>query len=106
MIMDKVLGKKGMKGNQGGGDDSATDNNGTIYKEVRLVKLNFSATNFKASVTGWHLAIDKKFDILFPAVCVSACTWHHWHCSCYKHCNGTNVPRPPNFILSQSSKQR
>ena len=28
--------------------------------------------NFKASVTGWHLAIDKKFDILFPAVCVSA----------------------------------
>lgn len=36
------------------------------------MKLDFSATNFKASVTGWRLAIDKKFDILFPAVCVSA----------------------------------
>ena len=36
------------------------------------MKLDFSATNFKASVTRWRLAIDKKFDILFPAVCVSA----------------------------------
>ena len=36
------------------------------------MKLNFSATNFKASVTRWRLVIDKKFDILFPAVCVSA----------------------------------
>lgn len=59
-----------MKGKQGvgPGDDSTADNKG-IYKEVRPVKLDFSATNFKATFTGWRLSIEKKADTLFPAVC-------------------------------------
>ena len=55
------------------GDDNA-NNNGIAYREVRPVKLDFSATNFKHSVTRWRLAIEKKLDILFPAVCVCACS--------------------------------
>lgn len=57
-----------MKGKKGAGDDGAADN-GPVYKEVRPVKLDFSATNFKANVTGWRLSIEKKVDTLFPAVC-------------------------------------
>ena len=48
------------------------DNNGLIFKEVRPVKLDFSATNFKAKVTGWRLSIEKKAKTLFPAVCDTA----------------------------------
>lgn len=58
-----------MKGKKSAGDDSAADTNGPVYKEVRPVKLDFSATNFKANVTGWRLSIEKKIDTLFPAVC-------------------------------------
>ena len=58
-----------MKGKKGAGDDSAADKNGPIYKEVRPVKLDFSATNFKANVTRWRLSIEKKIDTLFPAAC-------------------------------------
>ena len=58
-----------MKEKKGAGDDSAADKNGPVYKEVRPVKLDFSATNFKANVTGWRLSIEKKIDTLFPAVC-------------------------------------
>jgi hypothetical protein len=57
-----------VKGKKGAGDDGAADN-GPVYKEVRPVKLDFSATNFKANVTGWRLSIEKKVDTLFPAVC-------------------------------------
>jgi hypothetical protein len=58
-----------VKGKKGAGDDGAADNNGPVYKEIRPVKLDFSATNFKANVTGWRLSIEKKVDTLFPAVC-------------------------------------
>ena len=61
-----MLDKKAVKGM---GDDSSADNGGPVYKNVRLVKLDFSATNFKANVTGWHLSIEKKVDTLFPTVC-------------------------------------
>ena len=37
------------------------------------MKLDFSATNFKAKVTGWRLSIEKKTKTLFPAVCNTAC---------------------------------
>ena len=36
------------------------------------MKLDFSATNFKAKVTGWRLSIENKADTLFPAVCDTA----------------------------------
>jgi hypothetical protein len=36
------------------------------------VKLDFSATNFKAKVTGWRLSIENKADTLFPTVCDTA----------------------------------
>ena len=42
---------------------------GSVYKEVRLVKFDFSSTNYKLKVTGWRLSIEKKADALFPAVC-------------------------------------
>lgn len=60
---EKVLDKRAAKGNR---DDSAA---GPIYKAIRPVKLDFSATNFKAKVVGWRLSIEKKTDTLFPAVC-------------------------------------
>jgi hypothetical protein len=65
---EKVLNKKAVKGNQGAAKNSAA-NSGPIYREIRPVKLDFSATNFKAKVTGWRLSIEKKADTLFPAVC-------------------------------------
>ena len=70
---EKVLSKRAPKGNQGAADNSTTDNNGPVFKEVRPVKLDFSATNFKAKVTGWRLSIEKKADTLFPTVCDTAC---------------------------------
>ena len=66
---EKVLDKRALKGNQGVADNSTTDNNGLVFKEIRPVKLDFSATNFKAKVTGWRLSIEKKADTLFPTVC-------------------------------------
>ena len=36
------------------------------------MKLDFSATNFKAKVTGWRLSIENKTDTLFPTVCDTA----------------------------------
>ena len=36
------------------------------------MKLDFSATNFTAKVTGWRLSIEKKTKTLFPAVCNTA----------------------------------
>ena len=68
---EKVLDKRALKGNQGVAGNT-TDNNGLIFKEVRPVKLDFSATNFKAKVTGWCLSIEKKTKTLFPAVCNTA----------------------------------
>ena len=41
-------------------------------KKFDQVKLDFSATNFKGKVTGWHLSIEKKVDVLFPTVCEAA----------------------------------
>jgi hypothetical protein len=58
-----------VKGNQGAVNSSTADNIGPVYKEIRPVKLDFSATNFKAKVTGWRLSVEKKADTLFPAVC-------------------------------------
>jgi hypothetical protein len=69
---EKVLDKRALKGNQGAADNSTTDNNGPVFKEVRPVKLDFSATNFKTKVTGWRLSIEKKADTLFPTVCDTA----------------------------------
>ena len=69
---EKVLDKRAAKGNHNSADNSNADNNGPVYKEIRPVKLDFSATNFKAKVTGWWLSIEKKADTLFPAVCDSA----------------------------------
>jgi hypothetical protein len=68
---EKVLDKRALKGNQGAADNSATDNK-PVFKEIRPVKLDFSATNFKAKVTGWRLSIEKKADTLFPTVCDTA----------------------------------
>lgn len=42
---------------------------GSIYKEVRLVKFDFSSANYRVKVTGWRLSIEKKTDTLFPAIC-------------------------------------
>jgi hypothetical protein len=67
---EKVLDKRALKGNAA--DNSTTDNNGPVFKEIRPVKLDFSATNFKAKVTGWRLSIEKKADTLFPTVCDTA----------------------------------
>lgn len=36
------------------------------------MKLDFSATNFKAKVTGWRLSVEKKANTLFPTVCDTA----------------------------------
>ena len=36
------------------------------------MKLDFSATNFKAKVTGWRLSIESKVNTLFPSVCDTA----------------------------------
>lgn len=66
---EKVLDRRAVKGNRGAADNSTAGNNGPAYKEIRPVKLDFSATNFKAKVTGWRLSIEKKTDVLFPAVC-------------------------------------
>jgi hypothetical protein len=63
---EKVLDKRALKGN------AADNNNGPVFKEIRPVKLDFSATNFKAKVTGWRLSIEKKADTLFPTVCDTA----------------------------------
>lgn len=60
--------KRAVKGNRGAADNGTADNKGSVYKEIRPVKLDFSATNFKAKVTGWRLSIEKKADTLFPAV--------------------------------------
>jgi hypothetical protein len=49
-----------------------TADNGPVFKEIRPVKLDFSATNFKAKVTGWLLSIENKADTLFPTVCDTA----------------------------------
>jgi hypothetical protein len=57
-----------VKGNQGAADNGTADNKNPVYKEIRPVKLDFSATNFKAKVTGWRLSIEKKANTLFPAV--------------------------------------
>jgi hypothetical protein len=62
------LDKRAVKGNRGAADNGTADNKGSVYKEIRPVKLDFSATNFKAKVTGWRLSIEKKADTLFPAV--------------------------------------
>jgi hypothetical protein len=67
---EKVLDKRALKGNAA--NNSTTDNNGPVFKEIRPVKLDFSATNFKAKVTGWRLSIEKKADTLFPTVCDTA----------------------------------
>ena len=56
---EKVLDKRALKGNIGAADNSTTDNK-PVFKEIRLVKLDFSATNFKAKVTEWCLSIEKK----------------------------------------------
>jgi len=66
---EKVLDKRALKGNAA---DNTTDNNGPVFKEIRPVKLDFSATNFKAKVTGWRLSVEKKADTLFPTVCDTA----------------------------------
>ena len=68
---EKVLDKRALKGNKGAADNSTTDNK-PVFKEIRPVKLDFSATNFKAKVTGWRLSIEKKADTLFPTVCDTA----------------------------------
>jgi hypothetical protein len=68
---EKVLDKRALKGNQGAADNSTADNK-PVFKEIRPVKLDFSATNFKAKVTGWRLSIEKKADTLFPSVCETA----------------------------------
>ena len=65
---EKVLDKKALKG----AADNTTDNSGPIYKEIQPVKLNFSATNFKAKVTRWRLSIENKTNTLFPTVCDTA----------------------------------
>ena len=65
---ERVLDKKALKG----AADNTTDNSGPIYKEIQPVKLDFSTTNFKAKVTGWHLSIENKTDTLFPTVCDTA----------------------------------
>ena len=36
------------------------------------MRLDFSATNFKAKVTGWRLSVEKKANTLFPTVCDTA----------------------------------
>ena len=36
------------------------------------MKLDFSATNFKAKVTGWRLSIENRAETLFPMVCDTA----------------------------------
>ena len=66
---EKVLDKRALKGVA---DNGTADNNGPIFKEIRPVKLDFSATNFKAKVTGWRLSIENKADTLFPTVCDTA----------------------------------
>ena len=68
IIKEKVLNKKASKS----ATDNTADNNGPVFKDVRPVKLDFSATNFKAKVIGWHLAIEKKAGTLFPTVCDTA----------------------------------
>jgi len=69
---ERVLDKRAIRGSQGAAGNGVTDNDGPVYKEIRPVKLDFSATNFSATVTGWRLSIEKKLDALFPSVCVSA----------------------------------
>ena len=62
---EKVLDKKALKG----AADNGTD---PVYKDIRPVKLDFSATNFKSKVMGWRISIENKVDALFPAVCNTA----------------------------------
>jgi len=45
----------------------------SIFKEIWLVKLDFSSTNYKAKVIRWHPPIKKKANTLFPVVCNCAC---------------------------------
>lgn len=66
---EKVLDKRALKG---AADNGTTDNNGPVFKEIRPVKLDFSATNFKSKVTGWRLSIENKADTLFPTICDTA----------------------------------